>query len=95
MTLTEGDRNTYFYTRILLPGEPLIQESLDFVSEFHAKALDKNACEELTTWLEPDATGDNTTLHKVNIHSSLDVAELPTAILSPKFVSLALWLFFA
>lgn len=72
LTLTEGDRNTYFYTRILLPGEPLIQESLDFVSEFHTKALDKNACEELTTWLEPDATGDNTTLHKVNIHSSLD-----------------------
>lgn len=69
---TDGREQVFYYTRIIWSENTYATEKLAFASEFHEllysreKALEQG----ITKYLEPDETGDNTTFHKVNIHSS-------------------------
>ncbi|NTV77968.1 MAG: hypothetical protein HGA25_02190, partial [Clostridiales bacterium] len=61
-----------YYTRIILSDDNFASEKVAFVKNFHEATFDKEKGEELAIYLESNADGDNTTYHKVNIHSSLD-----------------------
>lgn len=68
---TEG-RTVSYYTRVISDGDLRVGKTLDFVRNFHAKTFDKSQARELVPWLEPDATGDNSSFGAVNIHSSFE-----------------------
>lgn len=70
LSLEEG-RVVRYYTRILWSTDAYAQEKLAYVKDFNQKTFDKEAATELTKYLESNSEGDNTNLHKVNIHSSL------------------------
>lgn len=59
-----------YYTRIVQSDSLHIQEKLDYIQDFHERTFDKDAAAELTKYLESNSEGDNTTFHKVTIHSS-------------------------
>ncbi|MCR4788988.1 MAG: hypothetical protein K5888_10405 [Lachnospiraceae bacterium] len=71
LELSGGNKYNY-YTRIISPDEYHVSDKLEYVADFSSKTFNKAAAEELTMYLEPDKTGDNTTFGKVNIHSSFD-----------------------
>ncbi len=66
----EGKDTIRYYTRIIQSEEMFIQEKLEYVRDFHDRTFDREAAAELTKYLESNAEGDNSTLHKVTIHSS-------------------------
>ncbi len=86
----EGRSPIRYYTRIVLSDSLHVREKLDYITDFHERTFDKEAAAELTKYLESNAEGDNTTFHKVTIHSSfdqitwgdLDVAEITEPELS-------------
>lgn len=61
-----------YYSRIILSDSLHILEKLDYVTDFHERTFDREAAAELTKYLESNAEGDNTTFHKVTIHSSFN-----------------------
>ena len=69
---TEEEGTVRYYTRIIWSADTYAQEKLSFVKYFHNILYDREAAREqgITKYLESDSTGDNTTFHKVNIHSS-------------------------
>lgn len=72
LMLKSQDATIRYYTRIIDGEDHHIHEKLMFVRDFHDKTFDKEQAEELVTYLESDHRGDNTTLNRVDIHSSLD-----------------------
>lgn len=69
--VTPADSETIrYYSRIILSDSLYVREKLDYIKDFHERTFDKEAAEELTKYLESNAEGDNTTFHKVTIHSS-------------------------
>lgn len=81
-----------YYSRIILSDSLHVREKLDYVTDFHERTMDKEAAAGLTKYLESNAEGDNTTFHKVTIHSSfnqvtwgdLDVREVTKPIVTIK-----------
>lgn len=71
LKLEQGKKEIYYYTRIIQPVDSYVKESLDFVMNFHDSSMNKETGGTLATYLEPDASADNTSLQKVTIHSSL------------------------
>ncbi|MDE6743316.1 MAG: hypothetical protein K2J95_05515 [Lachnospiraceae bacterium] len=68
----KGDEIRY-YTRIIEADDYQLQEKLEYVYFFNDATFDKyTASNELPTYLESNSEGNNTTFHKVNIHSSLN-----------------------
>lgn len=63
----------YFYQRIKLYDEVYLKEKLDFILNFHKDLLKKNTAKNLTKYLEPKSTADNSSLAYVNINSSFDL----------------------
>lgn len=59
-----------YYTRIILSDSLHVKEKLDYIRDFHERTFDKEAAAELTKYLESNSEGDNSTFHKVTIHSS-------------------------
>ncbi len=68
LTLEDG-REVFYYTRVIWADYNL-SEKLAFVTAFSEATLDYDKLSEYSMYLEPNASGDNTTLAKVNIHSS-------------------------
>ena len=68
----EGAEPIRYYTRIVLSDTLHIQEKLDYIADFHERTFDKEEAAELTKYLESNSEGDNTTFHKVTIHSSFN-----------------------
>ncbi len=68
----EQGQKIYYYTRIIRSSGLHEREILFFVKDFTERTFDKNAARTLTTYLESDSTGDNSTYRFVNIHSSFD-----------------------
>jgi len=68
----EGKDTIRYYTRIIQSDEMYIQEKLAYVQDFHERTFNREAAAELTKYLESNAEGDNSTLHKVTIHSSFN-----------------------
>lgn len=71
ITLVNGDKEISYYTRIIEPSGCYVKESIDFVQDFHVKTFDPKAYATLATYMEPEASKDNTTLADVSIHSTL------------------------
>ena len=61
-----------YYSRIILSDSLHVREKLDYITDFHERTFDREAAAELTKYLESNSEGDNTTFHKVTIHSSFN-----------------------
>lgn len=67
----EESRQIYYYTRVIWSDSLHAAEKLDFCMDFHRRLYDREAARELTRYLETDyRLEDNSSFHKVNIHSS-------------------------
>lgn len=71
LTLENGPQIRY-YTRVIAAEGYYAGEKLEYVLDFSAKTFDKEAAKELTKYLESNSEGDNTTLGRVDIHSSFN-----------------------
>lgn len=69
---TEQSNNIRYYTRVVWPQDYHLTEKLAFVQDFSEKTFDKEAVRELARYMEPNSMGDNSTLHRVDIHCSLN-----------------------
>lgn len=68
----ENSTPVRYYSRIILSESLHAREKLDYIADFHERTFDREAAAELTKYLESNAEGDNTTFHKVTIHSSFN-----------------------
>ncbi len=88
---TEGE-SIYYYTRVVWSDSLYVQEKLEYVLDFHNRLYDREAARELTKYLESNARlEDNSSFHKVNIHSSfrqITWGELPIKEVSGPVVQL-------
>lgn len=66
------DKSVYYYTRIVDEKDKHILEYLNYIKDFHENSLIKAEGVGIGTAIEPDETGDNSTLQHVNIHSDYD-----------------------
>lgn len=71
ITLNSNGKPIYYYTRIIRETDYYVDETLELVMNFHEQSFDKEQAGNLALYLEPNSLGDNTTLQKVTIHSSL------------------------
>ncbi|MDE7353538.1 MAG: hypothetical protein K2O06_10865 [Acetatifactor sp.] len=70
LKLDEGTE-VYYYTRIIWGDSLFAKEKLEYVIDFHERLYDREAARELIKYLETDSRlEDNSSFHKVNIHSS-------------------------
>lgn len=70
LTLDES-QPVYYYTRVIWSENLYADEKLAFVKDFHERLYDREAAKELTKYLETNSQlEDNSSFHKVNIHSS-------------------------
>lgn len=83
--ILENGQDVWFYTRFIQSENNYAAEKVEFVRNFHDTTMDKEAAEELTVYLEPNSSGDNTTLGYANIHSSLK--QISWGDLQPKQVT--------
>lgn len=67
----ESGREIKYHTRMIWADGMYTYEKLSFVKDFHEKTFDKDKAQQLTKYLETNSKGDNTTFHKVDIHSKL------------------------
>ncbi len=70
-TGADEEKEIFYYTRIERQDELSIKECMDFSEDFHEKTFTSTGDDDIALYLEPDETGDNTTLQTVNIHSNL------------------------
>lgn len=85
-----------YYTRVVWNTGLHLEEKLSFVVDFHEKLYDREQARELTRYLETNGQlEDNTSFHKVNIHSSFkqitwgDLAVKETAAPAVQLVEIA------
>lgn len=72
VVLTDAnDREIRYYTRILWSDAMYTAEKVQFVLDFHEATYDDEALNTLVKYMESNSKGNNTTLHKVDIHSSM------------------------
>ena len=68
----EEGEELYYFTRIMLTDEPLIEEMFSLAYSFSKRNFNYNAARDNTTYLESDETGDNSTLGLVNLKSNFN-----------------------
>ncbi|MDR0963008.1 MAG: hypothetical protein LBM60_00135 [Clostridium sp.] len=71
--ITMNEQVVRYYTRVIWSIDIYMQEKLQFVQYFHQNLYDKEAARNLTMYMESDATGDNSSFHHVDIHSSFQM----------------------
>lgn len=72
LVLTDAqDREIRYYTRIIWDTELYAPEKLQFVYDFHETSFKDDELGNLAKYMESNSSGNNKTLHEVNIHSSL------------------------
>lgn len=67
----EGGQTVRYYTRVIWCKNYYAAEKIAYTLDFNEKTFDREASRELARYMETNATGDNTTFHRVNIHSTL------------------------
>lgn len=66
-----GEENTLrYYTRIIASEDNAAREKMSFVLSFHNATFSKTAASSITTYIEPNSEGDNSSYAHVDIHSS-------------------------
>lgn len=71
LTMTDNTE-VFYHTRVILAPDYCTKEKLSFVSDFLEKEMSLDSNEALKTYMESNYLGDNTTLAKVGIHSSME-----------------------
>ena len=71
LDMEKGPEASY-YTRIIASDQLPVTQQLDFVRNFHEKTFDRVAAKELSTYLESNEQGDNSSFAHVDIHSSFN-----------------------
>lgn len=69
---TDEGKTIRYYTRIVWTDNYHLAEKLAFAISFNEKTFDKEASKDLAKYMETNSEGDNSTLHKVDIHCSLN-----------------------
>ena len=70
LEMSDGQK-AYYYTRVIWSDQLFVEEKLEFIADFHERLFDKEAAKEITKYLETNSKlEDNSSFHKVNIHSS-------------------------
>ncbi len=67
----EYDREIRYYTRIVWGQELYAPQKIQFVYDFHETTFKEEELNTLAKYMESNSKGNNKTLNKVNIHSSL------------------------
>lgn len=67
-----GGKSIYYYTRILDDKDKHVLEYLNYIKEFHENSMEKAEGVGIGAAIEPDETGDNSTLQHVTIHSDYE-----------------------
>ncbi len=67
----ENDREIRYYTRMIWSESLYTAQKLAFVKQFHETTFHEEELSNIARYMESNSKGNNTTLHKVNIHSSL------------------------
>lgn len=92
----EGEGRIFYYTRVVWSSDLHASEKLDYCIDFHERLYDREAAAELTKYLETNSKlEDNSSFHKVNIHSSfrqitwgdLDVEEVGKPVVNLKDIA--------
>ncbi|MCR5627924.1 MAG: hypothetical protein K6F99_11430 [Lachnospiraceae bacterium] len=68
----EADKTASYFTRIIYGVDWHEQEILNFVTDFCRTTFDKESATNLTTYLESNAMGDNSSFEHVTINSSFE-----------------------
>ena len=71
LTVQCDGRDIYYYTRIIRESGYYVKEAVEFVQNFHEQTFSGEDSGRLATYLEPNVQGNNTSLQKVTINSSL------------------------
>lgn len=71
LKLSQG-KSVYYYTRIVDEKDKHVLEYLNYIKDFHENSLIKAEGVGIGTAIEPDETGDNSTLQHVTIHSDYE-----------------------
>ncbi|MBD5461411.1 MAG: hypothetical protein HDR26_10790 [Lachnospiraceae bacterium] len=66
-----GGQTVRYYTRMIWCKNYYAAEKIAYVLDFNNKTFDREASRELAKYMETNASGDNTSFHRVNIHSTL------------------------
>lgn len=69
-TVEKGE--IYYYTRIKWTDHDHVKDMVSFAVDFTTRTFDYNQAKELTTYLETNASEDNSSLGRVTIRSSFD-----------------------
>lgn len=72
LSLYEGEKPIYYYTRITKDKDNRLQECVDYVLGLHEDILKKQNTQAVKKVMESNAQGNNRTLQHVTIHSDLD-----------------------
>lgn len=83
--ITSESKKIYFYQRVKLLNNAYLGEKLSFVMSFHNAIKDKSSAEWIKDRLETEKNQENTTLARVNIHSSFDLVTWGN--LKPEFLT--------
>ncbi len=71
LTIDTADHGAVrYYSRVVWGDNAPVKQMVDLAADFSAKTFSYDQATELVTYLESDATGDNTNLGSVDIHSS-------------------------
>ncbi|WP_167957741.1 hypothetical protein [Anaerosporobacter faecicola] len=71
--VTSTGKKIYFYTRVKKITDAHLNEKYDFAMSIHEAIIKKDKDAKIGSYLETNATMDNTTYAYVNIHSSYDM----------------------
>ena len=72
--LKRQDELIYYYTRIEDEQDCHVEETVKFALEINEQTFSKSG-DKLGSYWEPDVTGNNSSLHQINIHSSVAQAK--------------------
>jgi hypothetical protein len=70
ITVSDGSRDIYYYTRIMQTSDCYVDECLEFAMTFHDYTFREDAGDFIPTYMDP-ATGDATTLNYVDLTCTL------------------------
>lgn len=66
------EKEVYFYTRVAQTNQANMTYCMDYIKAFHEAAIDKSDDTTITTALEADDSGSNSSFGHVTIHSNYD-----------------------
>ncbi len=72
LILSVSGEDIRYYSRMLWADQYHAAEKLAFVYDFSEKTFNKQTAKDLAKYMETNAEGDNSTLHRVDIHCSLN-----------------------